>query len=180
MDGLTFDELRISLPAYAIGLMQNLSKADQDLLYDRIEDVRKSPQEDRMKVMSLGLLVLDAVGEAVLDEAVQTVRKELGHAPLPSTRPGFGPISDVFRRPAAQPAPTPAPAASVAATAAPPTLMKVADVPSAAVATPTIASAAVDGLTEPGPSGGSATAKASPGAKAKADPKPTTKATVHS
>jgi hypothetical protein len=97
MDGLEFDEVAISLPAYAIGLMQNLSEQDQSVLFDRVDDVRTSPQDNRMKVMSLGLLVMDAVGEEVLAEAVATVRKELGHE-LPPPAGGMGPLANVLGR----------------------------------------------------------------------------------
>lgn len=131
MDGLQFNEIAISLPAYAIGLMQNLSQQDQSVLSTRVGDVRASPQDDRMKVMSLGLLVLDAVGEEVLAEAVLTVRKELGRE-LPAA-PASGPLAGVLSRrrtmadttsgtsAATTPGDTPSGATSDAPSAPPPT-----------------------------------------------------------
>jgi hypothetical protein len=96
MVDLEFKDVAIALPAYAIGLMQNLSQQDQSVLSDRVNDVRTSPQDERMKVMSLGLLVMDAVGEDVLEEAVLTVRKELGLDP--PLQVGGGPLAVLSRR----------------------------------------------------------------------------------
>ena len=98
MSGLDFDTVAITLPAYAIGLMQNLSEQDQSVLSTRIDDVRKSPQDPRMKAMGLGLLVMDAVGEVVLEEAVLTVKKELGLESKPAGGGGQNPLSSVLSR----------------------------------------------------------------------------------
>ena len=97
MSGLDFDTVAITLPAYAIGLMQNLSEQDQSVLSTRVDDVRKSPQDPRMKAMGLGLLVMDAVGEVVLDEAVLTVKKELGLESKPAGG-GQNPLSSILSR----------------------------------------------------------------------------------
>jgi hypothetical protein len=97
MSGLDFDTVAITLPAYAIGLMQNLSEQDQSVLSTRVDDVRKSPQDPRMKAMGLGLLVMDAVGEVVLEEAVLTVKKELGLESKPADG-GQNPLSSILSR----------------------------------------------------------------------------------
>jgi hypothetical protein len=97
MSGLDFDTVAITLPAYAIGLMQNLSEQDQSVLSTRVDDVRKSPQDPRMKAMGLGLLVMDAVGEVVLEEAVLTVKKELGLESKPAGG-GQNPLSSILSR----------------------------------------------------------------------------------
>jgi len=74
---LTFDALAESLPTYALALLQNVSSDDQLLLGKQVSQLRESKMDDRIKVLIIGLTVMNVVGENVLDAACQSIRREL-------------------------------------------------------------------------------------------------------
>jgi hypothetical protein len=86
MDGLTFTDLFASLPAFAFALMQNLSSEDKTSISEQVKTLAASPMPDQAKVLNLGLLLMNFVGEAVLEEAVKALRKQLGLPDPPGLR----------------------------------------------------------------------------------------------
>lgn len=86
MDRLTFTDLFASLPAFAFALMQNLSSDDKTAISDQVKTLAASAMPDQAKVLNLGLLLMNYVGEAVLEEAVMALRKQLGLGEPPGTR----------------------------------------------------------------------------------------------
>jgi hypothetical protein len=86
MDALTFTDLFASLPAFAFALMQNLSPDDKTAISDQVKTLATSPMPEEAKVLNLGLLLMNYVGEAVLEEAVRALRKQLGLPDPPGLR----------------------------------------------------------------------------------------------
>ena len=78
MEGLRFADLFASLPAFAFALMQNLSQEDKSAITEQVTKLVSAQMPDEAKVLNLGLLLMNYVGEAVLDEAVKALRKQLG------------------------------------------------------------------------------------------------------
>jgi hypothetical protein len=77
MSGLQFATISEALPTYSIALMQNLTTEDQARLGKQVGELVGSKMDDRLKVLILGLLVMNAVGEEVLAAAVTSIRKEV-------------------------------------------------------------------------------------------------------
>jgi hypothetical protein len=76
MDGIAFNEAVLNLPTVAIALMQNLSREDQDEILDSVkalnsEEAKNMPE--RTKTMSLGLTIMNVVGEDILKAAIDVV-----------------------------------------------------------------------------------------------------------
>lgn len=76
MDRISFNDAVLNLPTVAIALMQNLSRDDQDAILDsvkalRSEEAREMPE--RTKTMSLGLTIMNVVGEDILKAAIDVV-----------------------------------------------------------------------------------------------------------
>lgn len=86
MSGLQFDIVSEALPAYALALMQNLSPADQVRLGKQVGELVGSKMDDRLKVLILGLMVMNAVGESVLDSAVTSIKRAIPDSAPTSTR----------------------------------------------------------------------------------------------
>jgi hypothetical protein len=91
MSGLQFGIVSEALPAYALALMQNLSREDQAALGKQVGELVGSKMDDRLKVLILGLTVMNAVGEGVLDSAVTSIKNEIPDSAPASTgrRGGF-------------------------------------------------------------------------------------------
>jgi hypothetical protein len=85
MDGLRFADLFASLPAFAFALMQNLSTEDKTSITEQVTKLAAAPMPEEAKVLNLGLLLMNYVGESVLEEAVKALRKQLG-LPEPGRR----------------------------------------------------------------------------------------------
>jgi hypothetical protein len=99
MGKLNFDAVYKALPAFAMMLMQNLQPEDQKAIGDQVKDL-SSPDADmppQTKVLNLGLLLMNFVGEEVLEDAVRGIR---GQLPSSTTRlPDLGKaIGDLVRR----------------------------------------------------------------------------------
>ena len=76
MDGISFNDAVLNLPTVCIALMQNLSREDQDEILQSVkalnsEEAKNMPE--RMKTMSLGLTIMNVVGEAILKAAIDMV-----------------------------------------------------------------------------------------------------------
>lgn len=92
MDGLAFDDVAAALPPYAMALLQNVDPDDAQELGDRIAKLRDAKMTDRLKVLNLGLVTMNVVGEDVLEAAANAFRKQTAAggrpadlAPLPAT-----------------------------------------------------------------------------------------------
>jgi hypothetical protein len=90
MTGLRFNDIAVSLPAFSIALMQNLSPEDQEVLGRQVGGLSTSEMDDQLKVLNLGLLVMNAVGEEVLEAAVGSLRKELPGADQAESKGSLG------------------------------------------------------------------------------------------
>lgn len=91
MDGLTFDEVAEALPPYAMALLQNVESDDAQELGERIAKLRDAKMTDKLKVLNLGLVTMNVVGEDVLEAAANAFRKQTAAtakaadlAPLPA------------------------------------------------------------------------------------------------
>jgi hypothetical protein len=76
MDGLTFDDVAEALPPYAMALLQNVDSDDAQELGERIRKIREANMTDRLKVLNLGLVTMNVVGEDVLESAANAFRKQ--------------------------------------------------------------------------------------------------------
>jgi len=85
MGGLTWAQVQDSLPPLCIGLMQNLSADEQATIGREVAQLNGDPMPDPVKVLSLGLVLVNYVGEDVLIGAVETLRDQLGLPPLTGT-----------------------------------------------------------------------------------------------
>jgi hypothetical protein len=84
LDGLEWDQVKTALPPLCIGLMQNLSADEQDAIGRQVIQLDgEDDMPDRVRVLSLGLVLATYVGEDVLMGAVEVLRAELGLAPRP-------------------------------------------------------------------------------------------------
>lgn len=76
MDGIAFNEAVLNLPTVAIALMQNLSREDQDEILESVKALKSEEAKDmpeRTKTMSLGLTIMNVVGEDILKAAIDMV-----------------------------------------------------------------------------------------------------------
>ncbi len=77
MDTVAFAKAAEALPAYCLGLMQNLSPADQAQMAERIAEIRRMRADDRVKNRLLGLAIIDAVGTRVLVRAIDSLGESI-------------------------------------------------------------------------------------------------------
>jgi hypothetical protein len=76
MDGIAFTEAVLNLPTVAIALMQNLSREDQDEILGSVKALNSEEAKDmpeRTKTISLGLTIMNVVGEDILKAAIDMV-----------------------------------------------------------------------------------------------------------
>ena len=83
MAGISFAKAHAALPAYCLALMQNLSTEEQAQFGREIDALRGSQMDDRIKILVLGLALMNVVGEDVLDSAVKSLGQELRDPPPP-------------------------------------------------------------------------------------------------
>lgn len=77
MNGVSFAKAKISLSAYCIQLMQNLSLEDQGKLRTAVDALSLTDQPDDLKSLNLGLLLMNTVGPGVLEAAVRDLGARL-------------------------------------------------------------------------------------------------------
>jgi hypothetical protein len=70
MRGVSFEQAKVQLRLHINALMQNIGEAEQKQLERAIEDIGKVTMSDEAKAYSLGLLMMNIVGEDVLERAV--------------------------------------------------------------------------------------------------------------
>lgn len=78
MANINFEKAQEALPAFCFEIMQNVSLDDQRTLGRKIASLSSSSSiPPGVKAMILGLSLLNLVGEAVLEEAVRTLGKQI-------------------------------------------------------------------------------------------------------
>lgn len=77
MVGVVFGKADEALPAYCLQLMQNLPADDQATLARELVGLRSSKMDDNTKALTLGLLLMNAVGPAVLKAAVESLADKI-------------------------------------------------------------------------------------------------------
>jgi Big-like domain-containing protein len=77
MKDVSFARAQEALPTLCLALMQNLPKEDQERLGRSVGDLAKAKIDDRIKGTVLGLSLLNAVGEEVLEAAVTALGSKL-------------------------------------------------------------------------------------------------------
>ncbi len=88
MKGLHFNDISAALPAFAFGLMQNLPGERQRDVGAQVNTISNNTGlDDRAKVLALGLLLMNEVGEDVLAKAVSSLAIGDPLAPQPQPQP---------------------------------------------------------------------------------------------
>lgn len=78
MNGLTFNDAKTALPALCFGLMQNLDPEQQQTAGKEILSlIDDATLTEDVKLMCLGLTLMNLVGENVLNDAVKAFKKEI-------------------------------------------------------------------------------------------------------
>ncbi len=83
MAGVSFEKAHQSLPAFALGLMQNVEPDVQAQIGRQVEALRTAAMPDSAKVLLLGLLLMNVVGGQVLRGAVTSLGDEIRLDPDP-------------------------------------------------------------------------------------------------
>lgn len=94
MKGLEFNDIAEAFPPYAMALLQNVDPADAEELGDRVKGIRDSKMNDRLKVLNLGLVTMNVVGEDVLEAAAKAFRKDATTASTATTESPADPPTD--------------------------------------------------------------------------------------
>ena len=85
---VSYVNARVALPAYCMGLMQNLPARDQEDFARRLREIDNSPVPDDIKARLLGLALLGLVGEDLLTAAVRDLGKQIEvPSPVPTILP---------------------------------------------------------------------------------------------
>ncbi|MEJ7792224.1 MAG: hypothetical protein WKF65_09675 [Gaiellaceae bacterium] len=83
MASVSFEKAHQSLPAFALGLMQNVEPDVQAQIGRQVEALRTAAMPDSAKVLLLGLLLMNVVGGQVLRGAVTSLGDEIRLDPRP-------------------------------------------------------------------------------------------------
>jgi hypothetical protein len=76
LTGISWARARTDLPAVCLGLMQNATLVEQDALAGAIRDIEAGDLDDDIRVMLVGLELLNLAGSGVLAGAAALVRAE--------------------------------------------------------------------------------------------------------
>lgn len=71
MAGVAYAKAHVALPAYCLALMQNLSAEDQAAFARQIAALDAATMDDTIKVLTLGLAIMNVMGDEVLQAAVK-------------------------------------------------------------------------------------------------------------
>lgn len=77
MTEVDFDKAQEALPSYCIALMQNLSDEESRRLGNRLNEIKSSTVPKDIKVLQLGLALLNTFGEDVLDKAREALQAQI-------------------------------------------------------------------------------------------------------
>jgi hypothetical protein len=73
MKGVSFDQARDALPSYCFELMQNVPASEQQRFRQVVDALASSRMRDNVKVLNLGLMLMNVVGSRVLNAAVRAL-----------------------------------------------------------------------------------------------------------
>lgn len=73
MAGVSFAKAQVALPTHCFALMQNVSADEQEAVAKEIAKLETATMDDQVKAQSLGLILLNIVGESVLRAAVDAL-----------------------------------------------------------------------------------------------------------
>ncbi|HEX9988679.1 MAG TPA: hypothetical protein VGE45_09410 [Chloroflexia bacterium] len=93
MRDVSFDKANVALPTFALALMQNLPPEYQKQFGDQIASLRGAQMEDYFKSLSLGISIMNVMGEDVLNQAVSSLGEKIKVEPVggPAQPAGGGP-----------------------------------------------------------------------------------------
>ncbi len=77
MKKVSFDKSHQALPAFCIALMQNLPKEDQEVLAQEVTALAQADIAEEIKVLILGLALMNAVGPEVVTTAVDSLGERI-------------------------------------------------------------------------------------------------------
>jgi hypothetical protein len=89
MKGVLFSKASISLRAYCFALMQNVSSEEQATFGKQLAQLKSADMPDEVKVLALGLSLLNIVGDAALLAAVKSLESYIKLSP-PAVAPSPG------------------------------------------------------------------------------------------
>lgn len=94
MDGLSFQKISTALPTLCLALMQNLAEEDQQALGRQVAELQSASFDDRIKTLTLGLKLMNVVGDGVLRGAVLALGSHIRslHALSLTVPPGPVPV----------------------------------------------------------------------------------------
>ena len=81
MKGVDFDKAVKALPAFCLGLMQNVSPEDQQVLRKALDALKTGDAESSVKSLLLGIELINVVGENLLTTAVNALGDQIRSAP---------------------------------------------------------------------------------------------------
>lgn len=83
MTGVSFERAKSALPALCLSLMQGLTPEEQAALGNAVKQLDANQMEDGLKAYSLGLSLMNLVGDEVLRVAVDMLRNDILAKPKP-------------------------------------------------------------------------------------------------
>ncbi len=81
MKDVDFDKAARALPLYCVGLMQNVSPEDQQVLGRALQDLESREEDPVVKALLLGLELMNVVGVDVLTTAVNSLGDQIRSGP---------------------------------------------------------------------------------------------------
>lgn len=73
MRGVSFEKAVTALPTYCLALMQSVAAEEQENLATDVRELSQAPMDDAVKVLNLGLRLMNLVGPTTLKEAVRSL-----------------------------------------------------------------------------------------------------------
>ena len=79
MKNVDFDKAKLALPTYSMALMQNVTSEEQSAIRTQVDalDSSLSGIDKSISSLILGLLILNVIGEEVLESAVETLGERI-------------------------------------------------------------------------------------------------------
>lgn len=77
MKGVSFERARDALPSFCFELMQNVPPAEQQQFRQVVDALSSSSMRENVKVLNLGLMLINVVGNQVLRAAVRTLGEKI-------------------------------------------------------------------------------------------------------
>ena len=84
MKDVSFNKANVALPTFCLALMQNLSDEDQKAFARQLAALTTAPMNDYFKSLSLGLAIMNIMGEDVLVSAVNSLAAQIKETAPPS------------------------------------------------------------------------------------------------